>query len=140
RQIAAYRLYVDRQGDHVLERAVAELLEDGVIQQHARRALRAYRRRRDTLCQALGRALPWLEVRPPPGGMALWVRAPGVDVDAWVERALGAGVAFQSGRRFRFGGEADDHARIGFAACEEAELVEAARRLAATCPASLGVR
>ncbi len=49
-RMAAYRTYVDTQGDHVLEEAVATLLEDGVVQRHADRALRAYRKRRDFLC------------------------------------------------------------------------------------------
>ncbi|WP_394842267.1 PLP-dependent aminotransferase family protein [Pendulispora brunnea] len=131
-RVAAYRMYVDRQGDHVLERAVATLLEDGLIQQHTRHALRAYRRRRDALCEALGRHLPQLEIRPPSGGMALWVRAPGIDVEAWARRSLAAGVAFQGARRFTFDGAEREYARMGFAACNESELDEAARRLATT--------
>ncbi len=69
---------------------------------------------------------------PPHGGMALWARAPGVDVDAWVERADAAGVAFQPASMFTFDGRPQDFARIGFAACDERELADAARRLAAT--------
>jgi len=36
------RAVLDRQGDVVLERAVAEAFEDGVIQRHARRARHIY--------------------------------------------------------------------------------------------------
>jgi len=134
RRIAAYRSYVDRQGDQVLERAVAMLLEDGVLQHHARRALRAYRARRDLLCQLLAKKLPRLSFRPPTGGMAVWAHAPGVDVDRWVECGLEAGVAFQSARRFTFDGEAREFVRIGFAACDAQELAEATRRMVATLP------
>jgi GntR family transcriptional regulator / MocR family aminotransferase len=40
-KLAAIRTFIDRQGDHTVERAVAELLEDGEVQCHARRARRA---------------------------------------------------------------------------------------------------
>ena len=132
RRIASYRLCVDRQGDHVLERAVATLLEDGVIQHHARRALRLYRSRRDLLCDLLRRRLPSLSFTPPTGGMAVWARAPGVDVDAWARRARAAGVAFQPASLFTFDGRPRDFVRIGFAACDAAQLSEATRRLAVT--------
>lgn len=134
RRINAYRTWVDQQGDQVLEQAVALLLEDGVVQRHARRARRVYQARRDVLCDALGRDLPALRFVVPAGGMAVWARAPGVDTDRWVERALRAGVAIQAGRRFQFDGSPTDHVRIGFAACDETELREAVRRLAATLP------
>jgi GntR family transcriptional regulator/MocR family aminotransferase len=132
RRVAAYRTWVDQQGDQVLEQAVASLLEDGVIQRHVRRARRVYQARRDHLCAALGRELPELAFDVPAGGMAVWARAPGVDTDAWVERGLAAGVAFQAGSRFLFDGGASEPVRIGFAACTEAELSEAVRRLALT--------
>lgn len=134
RRIAGYRSYVDRQGDHVLERAVATLLEDGVIQHHARRAARAYRDRRDLLCELLGQTLPELRFGRPSGGMAVWAEAPGVDVDAWARRGLEAGVAFQAALRFSFDGRPRDFVRIGFAACDPRELVEATRRMRDALP------
>jgi GntR family transcriptional regulator/MocR family aminotransferase len=134
RRIAAYRTVVDGQGDHALEHAIACLLEDGEVQRHAQRACQTYRIRRDALCAALARALPQLDFTPPSGGMALWVRAPGVDVDAWVRRGLEAGVAFQPEQRFRADDQPGDHVRLGFAACTPAELDEAVARMAAALP------
>jgi GntR family transcriptional regulator/MocR family aminotransferase len=133
-RIAGYRALVDQQGDHVLERAIAELLADGTLERHVRRARRAYRDRRDALCEALRRKIPSLAITPPHGGMALWAHAPGIDVDAWVARASEAGVEFQSGSRFAFDRKRHDYARIGFGACTERELAEAVRRMAATLP------
>lgn len=129
-RIAAYRSRVDQQGDHVVERAIALLLEDGVVQRHVRRARRVYRARRDALCEALAAELPELAFAAPPGGMAVWAQAPGVDTAAWEARGRAHGVAFQSGARFALDGGARDRLRIGFAACAEAELVEAVRRMA----------
>jgi GntR family transcriptional regulator/MocR family aminotransferase len=130
-RVAAHRFFVDRQGDRALERAVAELLEDGDVQRHARRARRAYQARRDFLVDAFGRELhDILEVKPPSGGMALWagVRR-GVYVQAWAARALQRGVLFLPGRRFTFDDRSTPHARFGFAALHERELAEAVRRL-----------
>jgi GntR family transcriptional regulator/MocR family aminotransferase len=132
-RIVGYRTLVDQQGDHVVERALAELMLDGTLVRHVRKARRAYRGRRDALCAALAAQLPELTFTPPHGGMAVWARAPsGVDVAAWAERAFAAGVAFQPGQRFAVTGRVPHHARIGFAACTEHELVEAVRRMAAT--------
>jgi GntR family transcriptional regulator/MocR family aminotransferase len=133
-RIASYRRVVDLQGDHVLERAVAELLADGTLERHVRRARRTYRDRRDALCAALRREMPELEFEPPHGGVALWLRAPGIDVDHWVERAAADDVAFQPASRFALDGKRRDCARLGFGACTERQLAEAARRLAACVP------
>jgi GntR family transcriptional regulator/MocR family aminotransferase len=61
--------------------------------------------------------------------LGIWAQAPGADVDAWVEHALAAGVSFQPASHFALGDAPRDFARLGFAACDEAQLVEAARRL-----------
>jgi GntR family transcriptional regulator/MocR family aminotransferase len=74
-QLVAYRSFVDRQGDHVLESAIADLLEDGLIQRHARKMRRLYRARLEALATALGRHLgTFLTFRKPSGGTAIWVR------------------------------------------------------------------
>jgi GntR family transcriptional regulator / MocR family aminotransferase len=137
-RLAALRAFVDRQGDHAVERAVAELLEDGEVQRHARRARRAYEARRDALAETLRARLgDVLDFDLPAGGMALWARAaPGLDVDAWAERALAAGVAFYPGRRFAFDGRRRPFVRLGFAALDERDLREAVRRMAAALPAA----
>jgi GntR family transcriptional regulator/MocR family aminotransferase len=127
------RLVFDRQGDMVLERAMAELMEDGEIQRHLNRMHQVYRRRRDAACEALHR---WLGERVsfdvPPGGLALWIQANGrLDVDAWATQALEQGVAFQPGRQFAFEAGPVPGLRLGFANHDEAELEEVARRMAA---------
>ena len=136
-KLAAIRTFIDRQGDHTLERAVAELLEDGELQRHARRARRAYLARRDALIDALGKHLgAALTFEPPAGGMAIWARAaPGIDVDAWAERALDRQVAFSTAKRFAFDGRKRGFVRLGFAALDEKELGEAVRRMAASLEA-----
>jgi GntR family transcriptional regulator/MocR family aminotransferase len=136
-RLAQLRRAIDRQGDHAVESAVAELIEEGELARHARRARLAYHARRDALVEALA-AQPalaeGLEIVVPSGGMALWARA-ATDVDAWAARALEQRVAITTARRYAFDGRARPWVRLGFAALDERELREAARRLALAFPA-----
>src|SRR5207248_2051560 len=106
-RMVCHRLYVDRQGDQVVERAVAELLEDGTVQRHLRRARRIYQARRDAFVAALqSRFAGALSFVPPSGGMAVWARVGrGIDAEAWAERACAARLFVQTARRFRFDGK-----------------------------------
>lgn len=131
--LADQRRYVDRQGDGALELAIAELLEDGEIPQHAWRMRRLYAERRDALAAALHRELDGaLEFDVPRGGMAFWCRvADGIDLPGWAGRSAAAGVPFDIGRNFTFDGSPLQALRLGFAAEGERELREGARRIAA---------
>ena len=127
------RLVFDRQGDLVLERAMAELMEDGELARHLNKMQLVYRRRRDVLVAALRRELgEAIQVEPPSGGLALWVEvADGIDADRLAAKALELGVAVQPGRQFSFEGRAVPGLRIGFSNYPEPELEEVARRLGA---------
>jgi GntR family transcriptional regulator / MocR family aminotransferase len=136
-RLARERFVVDRQGDHVGERAAAELIEDGTIMRHVRKMRRVYSGRRDRLIELLESALgDRVEVTRPSGGMALWVRvrlAPS-KVVAWEERALAQGVAFVAGERLTFDRRPIPFARIGFAPLDDDEAREAVARLARAFP------
>lgn len=125
------RLPVDRQGNALTERAVAELLEDGELQRHAWRMRREYEGRRAALVHALDKELQGrVRFEVPPGGLSLWVRAlPPLDVTRWAKRSEELGVHFLAGHRFAFDGRCTGHARIGFARLDEAELARAVRIL-----------
>jgi GntR family transcriptional regulator / MocR family aminotransferase len=131
-RLAEERAIADRHGNGLVEAAVAELLEDGEVQRHARRARRIYRARRDFLVAALRRQLgAALTFHVPAGGMALWARAaPGIDVERWRERGRAAGVLFMTAAAFTFDGSRPPFLRLGFAMCDEGELKTAVRRLA----------
>jgi GntR family transcriptional regulator/MocR family aminotransferase len=125
------RAAFDRHGDPVLERAIAELMEDGELQRHLNRMDKIYRSRRDALCAGLAEALPGtLGVERPSGGLAVWAEVDrAIDVDVWAARALERGVSFQPGRRFSFDGSAVSGLRLGFSNYPEPELLEVARRM-----------
>ena len=130
--ILAARTYVDRQGDRVQERAFADLFEEGEVLRHSLRMKRVYRERRGHLVTRLREAFgDNLEFDVPRGGMALWVKATGVDTDAWAARAAERGVLFQPGAQFGLEREVRHHARIGYGALTTDELDRAVRKLAA---------
>lgn len=133
-QLARLRFTVDRQGDHVLEHAVAELVEEGELQRHARKMRRIYEQRRDALVTALRRELPGaLSFALPPGGMTLWARVdPEVRLEAWRQRALARGVALATARDFDLERRPRPFIRLAFARHDEAELAEAVRLLRRT--------
>jgi GntR family transcriptional regulator/MocR family aminotransferase len=131
------RSYVDRCGDLVVERAVAELIEDDVLGRHVRRVRREYAARRDALLSELSRQLAGaLSFRVPTGGMALWVKLTerGLSSDAWAARAADKKVLVHPGRRFRFDGRETPFLRLGFAPVTPEEIRTAVERLASAMP------
>jgi len=130
-QLARLRAAVDRHGNQVLESAIAELIEDGELQRHARKMRRIYEARRDALASAIARELgSVLRFELPPGGLTLWARVDdAVKLEAWRARALGRGVAFATAREFALDGRARPYLRLAFGCYDEAELGDAIRRM-----------
>ncbi len=129
--IAAHRYVLDRQGDQSLECAVAEMLDQGDIQRHARRARRIYQSRRDAAVRVLraelGDALSFVV---PSGGIAIWTGvAPQIDVEEWAARALKRGLIVQTAAKYSFDGRPRPYLRLGFAALDEEEMRVALQRL-----------
>lgn len=138
RRMAAEREAIDRQGDVPLETAVAELLQDGELRRHARKARNVYLERRNLLVAALRREFgDALSFEVPAGGLAIWahVRAD-LDAAVWARRALDRGLTISTGARFSLDAHAAPNAfRLGFAALAPDELAAAVRRLAESKPA-----
>lgn len=131
-RLAALRAASDARGDAAMECAIAELFEDGELLRHVRRTRRVYAARRDALADALARHLGGaLRFRLPAGGLALWARADdGIDVAAWARAGADEGVGFRDARAFDFRRRPQPYLRLGFSYLDEAELEEAARRMA----------
>lgn len=127
------RRVTDRQGDSVLERAVADLVDEGELPRHVRRMREVYRARRGALADALREHLGGaLAFDVPSGGIALWGRvAAGIDDEAWVGRAREHGLGLRIGRHFSATGERVPGLRLVFSRHDEGELRAAVRALAA---------
>jgi GntR family transcriptional regulator/MocR family aminotransferase len=123
---------IDRQGDHALQRTLAELLDDGELTRHSLRARRVFHARRDHLVQLLRRHLgSALHFEVPRGGLALWARVDDeIDVDTWAAASLRAGVRFLTGGLYAPGGESIPNLRLGFGHLNEDEMTSAVKRMA----------
>lgn len=133
--LAARRAITDYQGNQVFERAVAELMEDGLLQRHVRKMRRIYEERRAVLAEELEKRIgARLAFELPTGGMSLWARAEGLSLPRWAERCRKEGVAFHWGAAFDFHQRPIPFLRLGFAALNPAELKEAVRRMATALP------
>jgi GntR family transcriptional regulator/MocR family aminotransferase len=134
-RLAEERAISDRHGNRIVEAAIAELLDDGHIQRHVRRARRIYLERRDVLAAALRKKLgDRLAFEVPAGGLTLWARADGIDVEAWRQRGERNGVLVQSGKSFTFDGHRLACLRLGYAAGTPRELAQAVDILATSLP------
>jgi GntR family transcriptional regulator/MocR family aminotransferase len=129
-RLALLRRTLDRGGDLLTELACAELVEDGELERHARRARRVYCARRDALAAALRESLGELVgVDVPSGGMALWLRLPpGFDPDRAAAACLAAGVRVGAARRYALGRPACGM-RLCYGRLAPPALAEAARRI-----------
>jgi GntR family transcriptional regulator/MocR family aminotransferase len=132
-RMAELRRSVDRQGDAAMEYAVAELLEDGILQRHARKMRRIYLARRDALVELLhARFSGVLSFEVPAGGLSLWAHvdpSAGVEVDDWQRAALARGVYFRPPAELAFDGRSRPFVRLSFAPLTEEELKTAVERL-----------
>lgn len=127
---------IDRQGDTILEAAVAELITDGELQRHTRRMRRVYEARRDHCAEQLSKHFGnEVAFQLPAGGMALWFRAPGVDIERWAGNARSLGGGFPTERSFAWDGRVGTGGRIAYAAITEAELRDEVRLLVRALPA-----
>jgi GntR family transcriptional regulator/MocR family aminotransferase len=74
-ELAKLRRIIDRQGDLMMEQALGELLHEGEIQRHLKKAQKVYHERRDLLCGLLSEEFQDIVVLDkPPGGLAVWTQ------------------------------------------------------------------
>ncbi|OXT02132.1 GntR family transcriptional regulator [Notoacmeibacter marinus] len=136
-RMADRREAIDRQGDVPLEQALANLIDDGELRRHARKARRIYRSRRDYLADELLRRLnDAVSFDVPAGGLAIWLRvANGLSAETWANNAAQAGLAIAPGLRFVLDTQhAPEAFRIGYASLDEGDLRRAVDILARTRP------
>ena len=129
--LARLRRIIDRQGDNMLENAMAELLQNGVIQRHLRKSLRTYRQRRDVFCDMLTNELnPFLDFQIPDGGMAVWTRFDlKIDLSDLAKKALQKGLYFADGAESNLSPQKLNATRLGFASSNDDELEQSVQIL-----------
>lgn len=128
---ANFRRSIDIRGDHVLEDAVAKLLESGEMDRHIKRSVKLYRERRDLICHAMDQKLnSYLTYVKPAGGLAVWLNVKrGYNVSQLSRMLRKKGIFL--GERLIFGEDQHlNHLRIGFASLDNDEINELIESLA----------
>jgi len=99
---AAYRRrWIDRQGDNLMEVALAELYRNGTMASHIRKVLKIYRERRDHFCALLKDKLgDRITFKVPDGGMSVWTTFIHADLKQVAAKAEKKGLTMSDGRLY----------------------------------------
>ncbi len=69
------RRVIDHQGDPIMERVMAILIQQGEVERMLRRSRKVYKQRRDFFCETLKTQFAdYVEFDPPEGGLAVWAK------------------------------------------------------------------
>lgn len=119
--MANLRRIIDRQGDNLLEAAVAVLFRDGEMRRHLKKAQKIYHRRRDLFCEMLKTELGnVIEFSKPNGGLAVWARFdPAFPLPEVARKCRENGLWISDGQYY---GSHLNATRLGFAAVNEQEI------------------
>lgn len=122
----------DGMGNTIAEEAVVELIADGELRRHARRATQIYGQRRQTFHDTLVRRFgDSIQFRAPDGGLAYWLRFPDRELLHRIEmNAPAHGLALAASASFVAREGAERGLRVGFASLTPAEADAAMAALA----------
>lgn len=125
-KLVALRLVMDRQGDHPMEAAVAELIDEGELQRHVRKMRLTYLGRRAALLKGLAGLAPGFSFDVPPGGISVWLRSDRFTAfERWRGECAAQGVHLSPGARYTFGNEPLAATRLVFSRYTVSELERA---------------
>ncbi|TDQ79223.1 GntR family transcriptional regulator/MocR family aminotransferase [Sphingobacterium yanglingense] len=122
--LANIRILLDRQGDHILDNAMAQILNDGTIQRYLRKASKIYEERRDYFCSLLTQNLTnAVEFAIPDGGMTIWARFDEkIDLEKLAKIAYKKGLYFSDGSIHKYANFNKNATRLGFASATKEDL------------------
>ena len=131
-RLQAAKQLADLHTSALIQAAVHRFCERRLLDRHAARVVREYRRRRELLLGALARRMPagttWTE---PAGGFSLFVTLPeGMTAMRLLPLALGRGVAFTPGDAFFLNGSGTRALRLSFSSVPTDQIDRGVQRLA----------
>ena len=125
KKIGNLRKIIDVQGDSIMEQAVLQLIKDGTIKRHIKKATIHYKAKRDCTSKLLKKHLKdKATFSIPEGGLAFWI-APNTQVD-WTEVAMkmqSKGIKIITSDTYSFD-EPINGIRLGYGSLSEQELEE----------------
>jgi len=130
------RRMMDRQGDMVLEKTIADLLVEGTIRRHLKKSWRHYKERRDVCCQLLEEQLGrYISFEKPAGGLALWTTfSEKIDLLLLSKTMKEKGILLEDGTRYL-----SNRIRMGFASMTIVELEQCIKILKQQIEEQVGV-
>lgn len=132
-QATRLRKLIDRQGEQLLEEAIANLLKNGDIGRHLKKANKIYHERRDHLCSLLKEQLNgYVSFKVPNGGFAVWMEyLDGINAKDVAEKAAAMGLSVGDGSEYYHDRKRISNAiRVGFASLNLKEMEAAVDLLA----------
>lgn len=121
-----YRRIMDRQGDSIMERTIAQMLANGNIARHSKKALKVYRERRDAFAGHLNQLSNYFSYDIPEGGMAFWVGVHKEKPLSQLSKQLNKeGLEIVNWRNYDPHLEYHNYIRMGFASLNEEEMARA---------------
>lgn len=120
------RMLLDRQGDHILENAIAELISDNTITRFLKRTHTVYKDRRDYFCDLLNSELgDKIQFIVPEGGMTVWVEFnASINLEKISKKAYESGLYISDGKMHKYSGYNANAIRLGFASSDKEKLYE----------------
>ena len=120
------RVQIDRQGDTILEHAIAELMEDGTLKRHARKVVAIYKERRDLMEACLHEHFGnTISFQKPTGGLAFWVKFnEPINLIQYVTLLEQRGVQIVPPGSFYLDNQLTNCIRLGYGSVNKEELTE----------------
>ena len=130
-KVGSLRKIIDVQGDSIMEQAVLQLIKDGIIKRHIKKATNYYRAKRDLATNLLKKHLKDKATYTiPEGGLAFWV-VPNKKMD-WLQiskKLENKGIKIISPDTYSFN-ECINGIRLGYGSLSEKDLEEGIMALA----------
>ena len=124
-------MMIDRQGNTVMELAIAELLYTGEINRHILKIVKIYEERRAFIAKLIYNELSdYVQFKMPDGGLALWLEInPNINMSVLVKDAELEKVRVVVGASFSLHSEPVSAIRLGFASLNNDEIRLGIKRL-----------
>jgi DNA-binding transcriptional MocR family regulator len=129
--LEAAKVRTDSFTSTMTQRALWRFMRTPAYPRHLKTARALYRHRRDLFVDALARALPWADVRPPQAGINVWLRLPlRLSTQAAFEACAREGVLVMPADPFYPTRSGPPALRLSFGDLDDDALLSAVDRLA----------
>lgn len=122
-KVGNLRRIIDLQGDNIMEQAILELIESGVIKKHIRKASKYYLNKRNYFAALIDKYLSdKVTYKEPEGGLAFWLKLKNKqDINKLNQALQLRGVSIIPWTNYSFYSEIDG-IRLGYASLSESQL------------------